>query len=170
MPFPTNTQMKRVRCPTDLHSHTNTNLVLTKKTWTMVSKNSYSNCYFTFALSPLSWEKTTSTQVKFTVNTYLLELRHAFIAHCSEDIANRKNCTFLPKAASQNELLYEILFTVIHLHTHKDLVHAVHTTILTERTGVFHFCSLLEVYNSRTSCTTGLFRTRRGRGAMEITP
>lgn len=56
MPFPTNTKMKRVYCPRGLHSYTNTRLVLSKKTWTMISKNSYSNCSFTsFPMSPPSW-------------------------------------------------------------------------------------------------------------------
>lgn len=45
VPFPTNIKMKRLCCPTELHFYTNTQ-ILSEKTWTMISKNSYSNCSF----------------------------------------------------------------------------------------------------------------------------
>lgn len=45
----------------------------------------------------------------------------------------------MPKATSQNELLYEISYTVINFHMHKDLVHIVQTNILTEWTDVSNF-------------------------------
>lgn len=102
-------QVKSLCCPTDLHSCMNTE-ILTKNTWTMISKNSYSNCSYTsFPLPPPSCIipvhhssciknqllcSNVTAQVRFTVNIYLWDPRHAFSAYCCEDISKSKNLYF----------------------------------------------------------------------------
>lgn len=174
--------MKRLCCPTDLHSYTNIQILL-KKPWTMILKNSCSNCSFTsFPVSPPSCIipvqhsnciknqllcSSVTAQVRFTVSIYLWDLRHAFSEYCCEDISKSKNLSFLSKATAQNELLFEISYTVIKLQMHTALEYLVQTHTLTDEHTFLTPCSVPGVYNTRKSCIAGPFRTRRrgGQGA-----
>lgn len=173
--------MKSLCCLTDLHSYTNTE-ILTKKTWTMISKNSYSNCSFTSFPVPLPsciipvyhssciknqlLRSSVTAQVRFTVNIYLWDLRHAFGAYCCEDISKSKNLYFcLRQLLRMNFYMKSLTQWLCSKCTQPSCTLFKLTSSPNEHTFLTP-CSVLGVYNTRKSCIAGLFRTRR-RGGRE---